>query len=482
LKKGLIVEQVVTNSQAQRAGVRPGDLLLGWKRGGLHGDFQSPFDLAYIFLEEAPRGPITVTALRRGKPLQWLFSSDSWGFSAHPHFSELLLSRYLQSERLFGSGKLAEATDGLRVFAASLPADAPPWLRPWLLSHAGKLLVGAREWELADEVYEEALVHASGGGVVVRAELFRQVAYGRELREDLTGAGEQYRNVLLEAGKLGRKTMVEWNAHHSLAVIALKRGDFEGAEDHLLRAKAIAETLAPDSVQTILAIANLAVLYQDQGQFQKAEQYYLMALDREEKHFPRSAHMEGTLNDLGVLFDQQGDLARAEAYHRRALSVAEHLDPRSLDVADILANLAECMLERRNLTAAETYQKRALSIREKANPGGLASAYSLAGLGKISRIRGDLTKAEEYYSQSLTIAGNVEAPDRDRTKLFIGLAAVLRERQDLAKAEQLYRQALAIIEKEDPGSTDRVTTLADLAGTVYRQNRLDDAAQLYRQA
>ena len=38
-------------------------------------------------------------------------------------------------------------------------------------------------------------------GAVVRAELFRQVAYGRELREDLTGAAEHYQNVLLETGK-----------------------------------------------------------------------------------------------------------------------------------------------------------------------------------------------------------------------------------------------------------------------------------------
>jgi CHAT domain-containing protein/Tfp pilus assembly protein PilF len=300
--------------------------------------------------------------------------------------------------------------------------------------------------------------------------------------EPLSHAEEQYKNVLLEAGKLGDKTMVESNTHQSLGVIALERGDFDGAKDHLLRAKAIAEFLAPDGIQTILAIANLAVLYQDLGQFEKAEQYYLKALDKEEKHFPRSAHLEGTLNDLGVLYDQQGDLARAEAYHHRALSVAEHLDPDSPDVAEILADLAECMVEQGNPGAAETLQQRALAIREKANPGGLPSAYSLAGLGKIARIRGDLTKAQEYYSQSLIIAENVDAPGRDRAKLFIGLAAVFRERRDFAKAELFYRQALEIIEKKDPASIDRTTTLGELAGTLYHQGRFDEAAELYRQA
>ena len=480
--KGLIVDQVITNSQAQHAGMRPGDLVIGWNRGGLHGDFQSPFDLAYIFLEQAPRGPITITALRRGTPRQWRFSSDSWGFSARPNFSGPVLSSYLQNERLFGSRKPVEATEGLRLLAASLPADAPLWLRPWVLSHAGKLLLNARQWELADEVYNEALAQAAGAGSVVRAELFRQVAYERELREDLTGAGEQYRNVLLEAGNLGRMTMVEWKAHHSLAVIALKRGDFEGAEDHLLRAKAIGETLAPDSIQTILAIANLAVLYQDQGEFQKAVHYYLKALDKEEKYFPGSAHIEGTLTDLGVLFDQQGDLARAEAYYRRALSVAKHLDPGGQDVSDILANLAECLIEQGNLTAAGIYQKRALSIRQKVNPEGLPSAYSLAGMGKIARIRGKLTQAEEYYRHSLAIAATLDAPGRDRAKFLIGLAAVFRKRRDFSRAEYLYRQALEIIEKEDPESIDRTATLGDLAGILYRLRRSNEAAELYREA
>jgi CHAT domain-containing protein/Tfp pilus assembly protein PilF len=482
LKKGLIIEQVTTNSQARRAGVRPGDLLLSWKRGSLHGDFQSPFDLAHVFLEQAPRSPITVIALRGGKPLEWRLGSDSWGFSARPNFSGPLLSSYRQTERWFASGKLAGATEGVRSFAASLPGDAPPWLRPWLLSHVGKKLVGAREWKLADEVYQQALGQAAGAGPLVRAELFRQVAYAFEVREDLFHAEEQYQNVLLEAGRLGDKTMVESNTHQSLAVLALKRGEFVGAKAHLSRAKAIAALLAPDSIQTILAMINLAVLYQDEGQLQKAEQYYLRALDKEEKHFPRSANIEATLNYLGILFDQQGDLARAEAYHRRALSVAEQLDPGSLDVSDILADLAESLVEQGNPAAAEIYQKRALVIREKANPGGLECAYTLAGLGKIARTRGDLTKAQEYYSQSLTIAENVDAPGRVRAKFFIGLAAVFRQRRDFPQAEHLYRQALEIIEKHDPGSIDRTTTLGDLADALYHQNRRDEATDLYRQA
>jgi CHAT domain-containing protein/Tfp pilus assembly protein PilF len=482
LQKGLVVEQVSKNTQAQRAGVRPGDILLSWKRADEHGELESPFDLAHIFLEQASRGPVIVSAVRGGQRREWLFRSDAWGVSVRPNFSEPLLSIYRQSEALFAAGNLAEATDGLRAVAANAREGGPLWLGPWFFSHAGRILLGARQWELSDIFFQEAIAQAPNAGPVLKAELFRQRAAGLAIHQDLVGATKYYQDVLLESQKLGRKTMVEANTLLSLAVIELKRGDFESAEVHLRHAVAIGEVLAPTSIQTLLTIANLAVLYQDQGEFEKAEQYYLKALDKEEKHFPKSAHIAGTLSDLGVLFDQQGDLARAEAYHRRALSLAEHLDPASLEVADILANLAECILEKGDPARAEVYQKRSLSIREKAASDSLQSAYSLAGLGKIARISGDLTKAEQYYRRSLAVAISMDAPGRDRASFLIGLATVLRQQREFSSAEQLYRQALAIIDREDPGSADRVTTLADLAGTVYRQNHLDDAAHLYRLA
>lgn len=482
LQKGLVVEQVAQNTPAQRAGVHPGDILLSWRRASANGEFESPFDLAYIFLEQAPRGPITIVALRGGHRIEWLFRSDAWGISVRPNFTGPLLSLYLQGEELFASGKLTEAKELFRVTAASVREGDPLWLSPWLLSNAGKLLMGARQLHLSDALYQEAIARAAGSGPVIKAELLRQLAAAYEYRQDLVAATKYYQDVLQECRKLGQKTMVESNILLSLAVVELKRGTYDGAEEHLRSAMAIDEALAPTSIQSLLTMTNLAVLYQDQGRFEKAEEYYLKALGKEERYFPRSSLLEGTLDDLAVLFDQQGDLARAEAYHRRALSVAERLDPDSLDVADILSNLAECIVEQGDRSRAEVYQRQALSIREKAAPDSLPTAYSLAGLGKIARIRGNLRKAEEYYRRSLAIAEKVDAPSRDRASFFIGLAAVLREQRDFSGAEHLYRQSLAIIESEDPGSADRVTTLANLAGTVYQQNRLDEAAQLYHQA
>ena len=286
LQKGLVVEQVAQNTPAQKAGVHPGDILLSWKRASAHGEFESPFDLAYVFLEQAPRGPIKVAALRGGRRIEWLFRSDAWGISVRPNFTNPLLSIYLQGEELFASGKHLEATERFRVAVASMLEGDPSWLSPWLLSNAGKLLIGARQWQLSDAVYQEAIARAAGSGPVVKAELLRQQAVAYEHRQDLVTATKYYQDVLQECRELGRKTMVESNTLLSLAVVELKRGAYEGAEEHLRRAMAIDEALAPTSIQSLLTMTNLAVLYQDQGQFEKAEEHYLKALGKEERYFP----------------------------------------------------------------------------------------------------------------------------------------------------------------------------------------------------
>lgn len=480
--KGIVVERVSKNTQAEKAGVRPGDILLNWKRGDAKGEFESPFDLSHVFFEQAPRGPVTLNVVRGSERRTWSFGSDTWGISARPNFTGPFLAIYRRGQELFATGNPAEAAGRFRAAAAGVQDGDVSWLPSWLLSHAGNVLSGAQQWDLSDAVYREAIDWASHAGPTIRADLFRQWASGFEVRDDLANAEKYYQEALVEWQKQGRETMAEANTLLSLGVIELKRGDFEGAGEHLRHARVIGEKCAPTSIQTLLTLANLAVLYQDRGQLEKAEEYYLKALYNEEKHFPRSSHLARTLTDLGVLFDQQGDPERAEAYQQRALTIAEHLDSDSPDVADILAKLAESILEKGDPPRAEEYQKRALSIREKITPGGLSTAYSLAGLGKIARVRGDLAKAEEYYRRSLEIGAKLGAPAPDRASFLIGLAAVLRERRDFSTAAGLYRQVLAIIEKEDPGSMDRANTLADLAGTVYRQNQPDIAAQLYRQA
>src|SRR5579864_5843466 len=57
---GIIVESVDKNSEAEKAGIQRGDILLDWTRGDRKGPIASPFDLPYLRFEQASRGPVKI--------------------------------------------------------------------------------------------------------------------------------------------------------------------------------------------------------------------------------------------------------------------------------------------------------------------------------------------------------------------------------------------------------------------------------------
>src|SRR5262252_8867602 len=58
-KPGLVVESVATSLEAEKAGLKEGDVLLRWSRGDDKGEMESPFDVSLTELEQAQRGTVT---------------------------------------------------------------------------------------------------------------------------------------------------------------------------------------------------------------------------------------------------------------------------------------------------------------------------------------------------------------------------------------------------------------------------------------
>src|SRR3954451_16373185 len=59
-QSGVVVELCATGSESEKAGLKKGDRLLMWSRGGAEGELRSPFELAEIEREQRPRGPVTI--------------------------------------------------------------------------------------------------------------------------------------------------------------------------------------------------------------------------------------------------------------------------------------------------------------------------------------------------------------------------------------------------------------------------------------
>jgi tetratricopeptide (TPR) repeat protein len=328
-RQGVVVEWLTKNSQAEKAGVQPGDVLLSWTRGDVKGKIESPFDLPYLRFEQASRGNVRVEGRRGQTRRSWLFGWETWGIAARPNFQGQLLSIYRDGQELAKSGNFSLAVERWRAAAAE-ELDSRP---SWLLSRVAQILFDAQQWNASDDAYGEALVQAEGADAIIRGELLRQRATGFDYRNDLAHAEKYYEEAVAEWRKTDARTMIGTHLLLALGVVALKRGDLAKAEECFVQALVVVEQLAPFGSDAAVTFANLGVLAEDKGDLGRAEEYYRRALALEEQYSPQSHDLAQTLANLGTLTDQRGDPGRAEAYYRRALRIAQRLDPGTLEVA-----------------------------------------------------------------------------------------------------------------------------------------------------
>ena len=369
----MIVESVVKGRQADKLGVLPGDLLLHWSRGNIKGEFDSPFIVGHVAIEEASRGTVRVDGLRETQKHSWMFESDSWGIQTRPNFVGKCLAIYEEGIHLAEGGMPVKAAERLKSVAAISDLRNTEWLVPWFFSRAGRILLHAQEWQKSDDDLKESIDRAQGAGRIIRGELLRLFANSLQYRGELAKAHTYYETDLRESEVLNPETMENANCFLLLATVELDQDDMETAEAHLTHAFLVASHLAPLGFQMATILEDFGIIFEDRGDLAKAEEYYLKALRIEERYFPGSRQLASTLTNLGTLIHMRGDSGRSESYHRRALSIAEKVEENGPQIAGILNNLGESVLELGHSHEAEGYQKRALEIRERTVPGTLAA-------------------------------------------------------------------------------------------------------------
>jgi CHAT domain-containing protein/tetratricopeptide (TPR) repeat protein len=513
---------VAKYSQAEEAGLMEGDVVVSWSRGDARGQVQSPFDIAAIEIEQAPRGTVTLAGFHDKESKVWSLGQKSWGIQARPNFSGALLPVYLEGQALALAGKRKEAAIKWRSIVDPAETDLPAWLRPWLFFHVGQAQAEARHWEETDAAYREAIQNAAGAEPALQAQLLRARASAFEQQSIWTEAERYYQEAAAKEesaqDRLSRAVDMD-----NLGNVASTRGDYPRAIDYYLQSFHIREELAPGGLAFVLSLNHLGWVEQARGNLAKAEDYCsqalsignklapgslyvgeslmqlgLVDLDRghlpqaeekfrqalaiEEKLEPESLDVSVTLIDIGRVAARRGDQDKAEALYRRALEIRQRLAPASLAVASSLHLLGLADWERGDLNQAEEYFKQSLEIRQKLAPGSMSVSYSLNGLGIIAGDRGDLSKAEEYYRQVLEIRERIAPGSTWVAQVLGNLGVTAEDRGDLVKAEGYYRQALDIKERLAPGSLDVALTLFNLGNVAKNRDDLVKAEEYYRQS
>jgi CHAT domain-containing protein len=523
--RGVVVEGVETNSEAERAGLLKGDVLTSWSSRDGKGEIRSPFDVSSIEVEQSPRGEITLLGLRRSEEKAWTMGADRWGLSVRPDFPEPLGSTYREAQRCAKGGKITQSARCWRRVADESQKLHSTLLGAWLTFREATQFAQAQHWKLAVRAYREAVEQAGDAGPSVTAQLFRawasayqqqadwdqaEIFYQRSIAEsrkvrpeslttaailddlgtlflehrNLTKAEYFYRQALEMQAKFAPDSLPMSRTLSNLGtVIRYPRGDaLAQAETYYHQALTIQDKLAPARLDVASTLNSLAIIAWQQGDLIKSENYLRQSLDIRQRLAPGSLGLASSLNELGNVTDLQGDPVKGEEYIRRGLRIRQRLVPGSRDVAQSLTDVASIAEELGDLAKAEKSQREALEIDRKLAPDGLDVAGDLNNLGYVARDRGDLAKSEEYQREALMIEKRFGADSLYLAETLNSLGDSVRGRGDLTATETYYRQALAIREKLASGSADHAATLAALAGVAQKKGQLDAAQKLYELA
>jgi CHAT domain-containing protein/tetratricopeptide (TPR) repeat protein len=483
IPRGVVVQSVVQDSNAQRAGLREGDVLLLWTRGKAQGGISLPFDIRAIAIEQSPRGQVTIEGLRAGEKHVWELkeSSSFWEFDARPEMPEALLSAHRSALALADAGQAPEAAGEWRRAAAEVQRPDPAGLGCWFTYRAAEVLVKAKLWNEADAAYGEALQLSKQLPPAVEALLLQIWADESYRRSDWDKAEKYSQESFAENQKLGAESLMVAETLTALGNVRMKRHDPVGAKEYFQRALAIQKKLAPGSLAIARTLHRLGVLEADREP-DKSVRYHREELAIRERLEPDSLQVARSLNSLGVAEKNLGDLADAEDCYGKALAIQQRIAPGGLDVAALLDNLSVIELEQGELTQAAENNQRALEIYEQKAASSLDRAMAVNNMGYIAEKRGDLDRAEEGYQLALHLAQNVEGGSDFRAHPLDNLGNVAFTRRDWMKAREYHLQASEIFRQQDSSSVDYAKNLHNLGLDAQAGGEIEAAEKYFEEA
>lgn len=480
----VVAFEVTPLEEADRGGVRVGDLLLSWSVADGRspalppaGDLHDPQLFARVLREHGSRVPVGLTVEREGRRLNLVLEPGTWGVAVRPELAGADLDRFDEGRARIGASDEEVARSGLRLWA-ELAADwrgRDPSSALWLdLRRAAQAT--ERNWPPeARQALADARVTAAASGDVRAAALVAEqlgAALERAGEHDAARAAfEENRELLreMDPGSLALARAVE-----NLGRVAWRQDRLDDAEALHREALAIRAAVAPDGLPVAESYNDLGLVAWNRGNLDLAESYHRQALALRRRLAPLGLKTAYSLVNLGIVAWKRGDMAGAEAAYDEAREIYERLRPEGPEMARLLTNLGLVRASRGRLDQAEALYLRSLALKE-GQGFEREVAHTLTNLGLLASYRGQGELAERYLRRSLEIKQGLDL----RVDLIQTLLALAKIERGSSQRESLLQQARSILEADSPDSLNLAEVLHQLGLLALEQDRPPDAERLF---
>jgi CHAT domain-containing protein/Flp pilus assembly protein TadD len=523
LLPGVVVEKVEKNSEAEKAGLHEGDVLLSWSRGDEQGKIESPFDVAWLDIEQRPRGTVTLYGTRGSQPFSSTMRPIFWLLNVIPRAQGRLRRDLQESQRLVAAGKVARSAGLLDHVAREEKSSLPAWLRAWLFARSADEWIKLGRLNQAEALYQQAEAQALKCDRNLNALLRIQAGDAFSRKSGWPQTERFYQEALSSVNSGETETLISAKALTRLGSMHLNKGNPSRAAEYYLQALHMLENLVPGQIDVAVILDVLGQTAAMSGELSLAETYsrrvhaiedgfepdnrwiasgftlegtiafYRGDLEKSEQSFRRAFEITkntaspdlmnaSLLTYLGLVQYLKGDFALAASEFRWALAIHEREAPETLTMSTSMIDLAIVLRDTGDFAGSQKLLHHAMFIVQKSAPESRLMSQVLNALGISAERDGDFAGAEAYLLRAVEIEQHLGPVSFELADKLFDLGEFFVKRGNLVKGEKYYRSALTIQESACPGSKMLAETLAALAGIYRQKNDLPQAADLFEKA
>lgn len=528
VRPGVVIEAIPKGSALEKAGLRAGDVILGWRRQGSDNEeelvpLSSPLDFAKARVEELPLEDFELVLARSSESIAVQPPIDGWAVEVRPNFNGPLLDVYRagnSEDQPPRKGSKPTSQADLSTLLERLPARHRAELDAWVGLREAKRALGEGATQVGSSAIERALRRVEGHPVEVYVRL-----EASEILRDATQLGSAVALLSQDECNRDESSGPRLRCARLLYMLGLylrESGRLSDAREVLLRARRLQEDLIPTSFDIAMTSNLLGTVANYLGELDVAKDLYEEALGLLARAAPSARELTLIRNNLATIALQQGECATALTESRAVLDDFTALEPRSKACISALSNLAhaerDCgsrdvarrllldaldialyladeleqaevlsdlgVLERQagKPQASKSYLQQALGIRQRLSPESRSTAVDMVNLANATADQGLLKEAKSLYLSALELLKSVDHSERMLASALASLGLVCWQEGDLRQALRFTIESFEIRQRVAPGSILEATSKNQLALLKWETGDLREAEKLALEA